>query len=631
MDTSKLKAFAISARNTLIRQVEDQAALLGISRQHTEPAIMQGDVAMVMGKPYPRNVGEQHQKLVDRIRQQSFDYVIEAVAYGWFNRFVALRFMELHGYLEHGLRVLSHPDPSEQHPQILKDAEHAHFPGLDIDDVISLKLAGDQDDTLYRKLLLAQCNDLHAAMPFLFERIDNENELLLPANLLHSDSVIRRLIDEIPEEDWQQVEVIGWLYQFYIAEKKAEVIGKVVKSEDIPAATQLFTPNWIVKYMAQNSLGREWMMANPQSLLKDKMEYYIDSVAEENLTDERLEPESISVLDPACGSGHILVEAYDLLKAMYQERGHRTRDIPQMILKNNLFGLEIDERAAQLSAFALMMKARADDRRIFGRGIQPHIYTIRDTKGFDCPSLAREMLRVASRPLLADDDLFPDTLKQPVLTMANTRISADDMILLLKLFDDGQTFGSMIRIPDHLKSKLGEIHRLTLSALQSGDLTVMNAAKIVLPIVRQAMLLASEYHVVIANPPYMGGKGMNPKLKQFAKDSYPDSKSDLFAMFIERNLDLTLQQGAVAMITMQSWMFLSSFEKLRTKILDTHTILSMAHLGARGFDSIGGEVVSTTAFAIKKEHNPNYKGAYLRLVDGRSESEKSAMFKEAIQ
>ena len=297
---------------------------------------------------------------------------MEAMAYTWFNRLVAIRFMELHGYLDHGYRVLSHPE-GKPTPEILEHAEHVDLPGLKKETVIDLKLAGNKESELYRLLLTAQCNALHTAMPFLFERIDDETELLLPDNLLHSDSLIRKLVSEIDEEDWQEVEIIGWLYQFYISEKKDEVIGKVVASEDIPAATQLFTPNWIVKYLVQNTLGRQWLATYPQSALRQQMEYYIEPAEQtpevqeqlKAITPTSLNPEELTLLDPACGSGHILVEAYDLFKAIYQERGYRAKDIPALILQKNLFGLEIDDRAAQLAAFALMMKARADDRRIF--------------------------------------------------------------------------------------------------------------------------------------------------------------------------------------------------------------------------------------------------------------------------
>ena len=305
---------------------------------------------------------------------------MEAMAYTWFNRLVAIRFMELHGYLDHGYRVLSHPE-GKSTPEILEHAEHVDLPGLDRNKVIALKLDGTKEAELYRMLLIAQCNALHSAMPFLFERIDDETELLLPDNLLHSDSLIRQLVSEIDEADWQEVEIIGWLYESYIAERYEAVIGSVVASEDIPAATQRFTPKWVVRYLVQNTLGRLWLSTYPQSPLKGQMRYYIEPAEQtpevqeqlRAITPTSLNPEEITFLDPACGSGHILVEAYDLFKAIYQERGYRAKDIPRLIVDKNLFGLEIDDRAAQLAALALMMKARADDRRIFQSGVQPHV------------------------------------------------------------------------------------------------------------------------------------------------------------------------------------------------------------------------------------------------------------------
>lgn len=387
MNRNKLKTYAPRARRDFIAAVTDRAGKLGITagkgKVHIEPVQVQGDIALISGRAYPHKVAAQRRKLEERIHLNGFEPVIEAMAYTWFNRLMAIRFMEINGYLDHGYRVLSHPG-GKGSPEILEQAEHVDLPGLDKGRVIELKLAGDRDEELYRQLLIAQCNALSEAMPFLFERIDDETELLLPDNLLHSDSVIRRLVAAIPEEDWREIEIVGWLYQFYISEKKDQVIGKVVKSEDIPAATQLFTPNWIVKYLLQNSLGRQWLATYPDSALKGQMAYYIEPAQQSEevkrqlaeITPKTLDSEAITVLDPACGSGHILVEAYELMKVIYQERGYRSRDIPALILIRNLYGLEIDDRAAQLAAFALMMKARADDRRIFERGVRPNVLAI---------------------------------------------------------------------------------------------------------------------------------------------------------------------------------------------------------------------------------------------------------------
>ena len=334
--------------------------------------------------------------------------------------------------------------------------------------MIELKLDGTKEAELYRLLLMAQCNALHSAMPFLFERIDDETELVLPDNLLHSDSLIRKLVGGIDEEDWQEVEIIGWLYQFYISERKDEVIGKVVASEDIPAATQLFTPNWIVQYLVQNTLGRQWLATYPQSPLRAQMEYYIEPAEQtpevqeqlKAITPDSLNPEEITLLDPACGSGHILVEAYDLFKAIYQERGYRARDIPPLILRKNLFGLEIDDRAAQLAAFALMMKARADDRRIFDRGFSRMSWRSR-TEGMDAAEIA-EALNVPSKAEPAGEYLFEELEEERALcsagrTVAKGDIAQADMAQLMALFEHGKTFGSLIRVPDKLAEKLPAI------------------------------------------------------------------------------------------------------------------------------------------------------------------------------
>ncbi|NBK22830.1 MAG: BREX-1 system adenine-specific DNA-methyltransferase PglX, partial [Spirochaetia bacterium] len=331
-----------------------------------------------------------------------FDQLVERIAFTWFNRFTALRYMELHGFLDHGYRVLSHPNGGNI-PEILEHATDVNLFGIDKEKVTELRLAGNKDTELYRLLLIAQCNALSTALPFLFERTNDETELLLPDNLLHSDSPIRKLVDEIEEADWSEVEIVGWLYQFYISEKKDAVIGKVVKSQDIPAATQLFTPNWIVKYLTQNTLGRQWLATYPASAIKGKMEFYIDPAEQTDEVKARLKaiipvelnPEEITFFDPACGSGHILVEAYDLFKQIYEERGYARRDIPRLILEKNLFGLDIDERAAQLAAFALMMKARSDDRSLFRAEppVKLNVMAIKESNGLDVEQIAEALTR----------------------------------------------------------------------------------------------------------------------------------------------------------------------------------------------------------------------------------------------
>ncbi len=641
MNKNKLKSYAPAARREFIQAVTDKAHSVGlISDSRIEPLEVSGDVVIIGGREFPARIADQRNGLEHLIRRDGFEQVMEAVAYTWFNRFAALRYMELHAYLGHGFRVLSNRNNTPI-PEILENAANVNFSGLNSDKVVEMKLDGSRDEELYRLLLVAQCNALHTAMPFLFERIGGATELLLPDNLLHSDSLLRKLVTEINEEDWQEIEIIGWLYQFYISEKKDQVIGKIVKSEDIPAATQLFTPKWIVKYMVQNTLGRQWLATYPNSPLREKMEYYIEPAEQTDeiktqlaaTTPTALDPETITFMDTAAGSGHILVESYDLFKEIYLERGYRTRDIPRLILEQNLYGLEIDDRAAQLAGFALLMKARSDDRGILDADnpVQLNVLAIQETKDLNVNEIAKVLLRERVIELESNQprqqELFPHRQTQPILSkVEKPEVTQEDLTSLIDLFEDGKTFGSLLVVPEPLKEALPKFERL-LAKAEHWDMQSRKVAAMILPLVKQAGLLAKEYHCVVTNPPYMGGRGLNTKLKAFASDDYPNSKSDLFAMFIERNLGFAAKQNLVGMITMQSWMFLSSFEKLRENILDEHTMLSMAHLGARAFDTIGGEVVQTTTFVIRNAKYLDYKGTYLRLVDGSCETDKEAELK----
>lgn len=604
MNTSHIKKYAPQARNDFIAAMRKQAAKYGITADSILPAEQKGDLLLIGDQVFPLSVMKPREKLIKRIQATSFEQTIDYIAYSWFNRLCAIRYMECKGLLDHGRRVLSSADGSAGLPQILEECLDIDLPGLDASRVAELKLDGNKDEELYRELLLAQCHALNQVMPLLFEQVSDESELLLPDNLTKTDSLIRDLVSSIPEEDWSDVQIIGWLYQFYISEKKDQVIGKVVKSEDIPAATQLFTPNWIVKYLVQNSVGRLWMMAQPESMLASEWEYYIQPAEQTDEVNAQLKqlinvrisedgdtlnPESITVLDPACGSGHILVEAYDCLKAIYLERGYRSRDIPRLILENNLYGIDIDTRAAQLSSFALLMKAREDDRRLFSNPPKLNIIALQDSQ--------------------------PERLDAFSQDLASTSIAQADLKELLDLFEHASTFGSLIQIPQAFAKKLPDLESKLNTALESGDIFAQQSAQELLPLVQQAKLLVKQYDAVIANPPYMGGKGMNTALKDFAKKQFPDSKSDLFAMFIERGFNWCKDRGFNSMVTMQSWMFLSSYEVMREKLLQDRTIQTMAHLGARAFPEISGEVVQATAFVMQGKHLDGFKPVFFRLVD----------------
>ena len=614
MNTSNIKKYAPQARNDFIAAMRKQAAKYGITADRILPAEQKGDLLLIGETVFPLSALKPRDKLIKRIQTSSFEQTIDYIAYSWFNRLCAIRYMECKGLLDHGRRVLSSADGSAGLPQLLEECLDIELPGLNTSRVAELKLDGNKDEELYRELLLAQCHALNQVMPLLFEQVSDESELLLPDNLTKTDSLIRDLVSSIPEEDWSDVQIIGWLYQFYISEKKDQVIGKVVKSEDIPAATQLFTPNWIVKYLVQNSVGHLWMMAQPDSTLANNWEYYIQPAEQtdevnaqlKQLIDVRisedgdtLNPESITVLDPACGSGHILVEAYDCLKAIYLERGYRSRDIPRLILENNLYGIDIDTRAAQLASFALLMKAREDDRRLFSNPPKLNIIALQDSQPEHLDAFSQD---------LASGNIAPTDLKE-----------------LLDLFEHSSTFGSLIQIPAAFAHKLPDLEEKLNTASASGDIFAQQSAQELLPLVQQAKLLAKQYDAVIANPPYMGGSGIK-LLKDFAKKKFPNSKSDLFAMFIERGFAWCKDSGFNSMVTMQSWMFLSSYEAMREKLLQDRSIISLVQIGYNSFPEINSKVAQACGFSILKTNIKSIKGIYINLNSAPQAADKNKVF-----
>ncbi|WP_444937670.1 BREX-1 system adenine-specific DNA-methyltransferase PglX [Microbulbifer sp. JMSA002] len=596
MNTNNIARYAPKARIDFIDAVTRQAARYGITAECIEPMVQKGDLVLIGERPFPKSIARARNALQQQVEAQGFHAIMDQAAYSWFNRLCAIRFMELKGYLDHGRRVLSHPsDP--QGFQILDDCLDVELPGLDRETVVELKLDGSKDEALYRELLLAQCHALHSAMPFLFEALDDATELLLPQNLTKTDSLIRDLIAGIPEQDWQDIEIIGWLYQFYISDKKDQVIGKVVKSEDIPAATQLFTPNWIVKYMVQNSLGAQWLATYPESPLKAQMAYYIEPAEQTDevnaqlaaMTPDSLNPEALTLIDPASGSGHILVEAYELFKAIYLERGYRQRDLPQLILEKNLFGLDIDERAAQLTGFALMMKGRADDRRLFERGIKLNVMALQDSASFDVKGLAQN--------------------PEVQMALADCGLEVGDLIELKRLFEHATTFGSLIQVPEELAVKLPALKQLSEAASQ--DLFVAEALKRLGPLVKQAELLAAQYDAVVANPPYMGSKFFCAKLKNLVNTSFKAGKADLYAAFTLRNIRLSKEFGHIGMITIPNWMFLSSFESLRDVVFRDAPISSLVHNG-RG---VWGSDFGSCSFVLQVSSPHGVRGRFLRLFE----------------
>lgn len=590
METKHLKKYAPEARRDFIKSVAQKAAVYGLLPQDTLPMQEEGDVVIIGDRPFPRSVARQRKELEARIAREGYQSFIEAIAYTWFNRFVAIRFMELHGYLSHGYRVLSHPSGGSL-PEVMEYAERLDLPGLDRDTVIDLKLDGQKDELLYQMLITAQCNELHAIMPFMFEKVSDATELLLPDNLLHSESLIRHLVAGLPPESLDDIEAVGWLYQFYISEKKDDVFaalkkGKKITPENIPAATQLFTPHWIVRYLVENSLGRLWMLNHPESRLIEQMDYYIQPEEPETDFLQISSPEEIKICDPACGSGHMLTYAFDLLYAIYEEQGYQATDIPRLILTHNLYGIEIDQRAGALAAFALTMKAREKYRRFLTQGkvVQPNICVLENIQ-IDPEDLSAYMDNVGR-------DLFSGSLKGVV-----------------NQWQEADNFGSLIR---PLVTDVSEVLELLRDRQMGEDLFLQETHQKVLKALKQADYLSPKYHVVIANPPYMGQKGMNASLKDFLRSNYDDGRADLMTSFMIAASDLSMRDGYWGMINLPSWMFLICFEDLRRRIVRTQRIQSFLHLGRGIFGSDFGSVAYTMQ---NSEPGRKQIGHYRRLFE----------------
>ena len=606
MNKTAIKNFAVEARVQLIEAVKQRAYEYEI----TEDGENRADLESIGGHVLSAQVKEQRRELISQIQHKGYTQVMEEAAYTWFNRFIALRFMEVNSCLPSKVRVFTDENGAFK-PEILKQAMSVELDGLDKNKVLQL-LDAQANEELYKYLLITQCNELNRSLPEMFETISNWTELLFPANLLRSESVLDRMVTEIPEEDWQDaVQIIGWLYQYYNTELKDDTFAKLKKNikitkERIPAATQLFTPDWIVRYMVENSLGRLWLEGHPDAELHDGWKYYLDEAEQEPEVEAQLaklreeykaiKPEEIKVIDPCMGSGHILVYAFDVLMQIYTSAGWDQREAAQSILKNNLYGLDIDDRAAQLAYFAVMMKARKYDRRLLTRGIQPNIFSIRESNGIQAMTI--EYFHKNDPKLKADIESIVTEMRDAKEYGSILNITPVDFAGLYARFDEIRNDISLLRKP-----ALAEL----------------------LPLVKCAELLAQKYDAVVTNPPYMAVSNAGAKVNDYVKKNFPDSKADLFAVFIERCGQMAKKNGYQAMITQHAWMFLSSFEKLRTKLLAVD-IVNMAHLGARAFEEIGGEVVQATSFVIRKSHIADCKGEYCRLIEPTSQQGKEDMF-----
>ena len=597
MNDTAIKNFCTWARNALIEQVETRMRRFSVVEANALPE----DATSVDGMPLSPDEQRQRSELLRLQREVGHAALVERAAYTWFNRLVAIRFMELHDYLPCRMRMLSADDGSFA-PQVLKCALDVQIEGLDASRVMELMQTGD-DEALFRCLFLAQCDELSSCIPGVFDRVGSAMELLLPDGLLRQDSVIDRLVTSIPEEDWEHVEILGWMYQYYNAEVKDAFFKSKAKEtpDTIGPATQLFTPEWIVRYMVENSLGRLWMLNFPESMLCQKWDYYIAPDAEHEDFIRINGPEDITLCDPACGSGHILVYAFQLLFDMYAERGYREREIPQLILEKNLSGMEIDPRAAQIANLALAMCAREHDRRFFGRGVQADVLVVAPTK-FQRDE-AGCVIELPEDAAIMVDQQFIDALEH--LDEVGSLLNPTEA-QLAALRADANRFASEAGGSSLFKSNLGE-------KLQDA--------------LRVCEALARKFDCVVANPPYMGSSSFSPFMSKWIKKNYPDVKSDLCTCFIERIVGMCKAAAFAGLTTSNSWMFLSSFEVLRQHIVNDLTIETLVQLSVHGFHGIAAQVCT---FVLRNSYSDGYLGAYIRLNDFDHHSLQEPKTREAI-
>lgn len=638
MNKTAIKNFAIWARNKLIADVSYDARLIGITEDGIAKPLPQsfgGTQFFDIGTAEPYSISDeavrQRDKLIEVIQQKekdtdyktAYQYVIEEVAYTWFNRLIAIRFMEVNDYLPSHIRVLS-SESGKLEPDLVTTPFDAELPFTAEEEAQIFQLKQDNKlDEVFRILFLKQCNALNEILPALFEKTKNYTELLLSLSVIDQDGVVYHLIHDIPEDDFNierggQVEIIGWLYQYYNTEPKAAAFaknGKITK-EEIPAVTQLFTPDWIVRYMVENSLGRLWVEGHSDCGLKENWKYYLEEAQQEpevqaKLAEIRkeyaaLNPEDIKLIDPCMGSGHILVYAFDVLMQIYESAGYSQRDAAKSILEHNIYGLDIDDRAYQLAYFAVMMKARQYNRRILNGENSCHVYAIQESN-----SINRAHLKYFGAGI---DDIEKNAAKMQLEGLLDT-------------LTDAKEYGSILNVESYNWDLLRRFVAAedTDGQISMDSVGVEDTAEQLNRLIDIGETMARKYWVTCTNPPYAGTSNLSANVNNFVKKNYPDSKADLFAVFIERCRQMTVNNGFQAMITQHAWMFLSSFEKLREKMMLTETV-NMAHLGARAFEEIGGEVVQTTAFVRCANHVEGYKGTYCRLIEPTSQKGKADMF-----
>lgn len=632
MDKPAIKKFAVWARNKLIADTKYRAGLVGVTETAIAEPLPQSNETVQffdVGLPQPYRIeGDavtQRQRFVAELNKETakqgsytaaYQTVVDKVAYTWFNRLIAVRYMEVNDLLPSRTRVLSSADGRAE-PQIVTSPFDAvlDYTPAEQQQIVTLKNDNKLDEA-FRLLFLKQCAALGDCLPRLFEQVDDYMPLLLALSFTDKDGVVCHLVNDIPESDWQDaVQIVGWLYQYYNTEPKEQVFANLKKNikisaENIPAATQLFTPDWIVRYMVENSLGRLWSEGHPD-FDKSEWKYYLDEAPQEPQVAQQLAelrkgyaaltPEDIKCIDPCMGSGHILAYLFDVLMQIYRSAGYTDRDAAASIVEHNLYGLDIDDRAAQMAYFVVMMKGCHYDSRFLRRHLNPHVYAIQESGELTTDALGRLGKQESTARALLDG--FKNakeygSILQPKVTLAEL---------------------------DALQEQLREVDGASDMGSLTDQLVAGQIVNVLYPLIEQARMLVQKYDVVVTNPPYMGGSGMNARLSDYVKKVYPDSKSDLFAVFIERCAQMDKRGGYQAMITQHAWMFLSSFEKLRAKLQLIDTV-NMAHLGARGFDEIGGEVVQTTSFVMRSSHTKGYKGTYCRLIDGDSEKAKADMF-----